>query len=94
MKDDIRQERHFKKGDGRIMKDEADSGKRKVKTPGKIKWTNLERYPMIFCSNCNGSGKYFYGDRGASVCEICGGFGLVKTERDDAQDAFHRTVCV
>ncbi len=93
MKDDIRQERHFKKGDGRIMKDEADSGKRKVKTPGKIKWTNLE-YAMIFCSNCNGSGKYFYGNKGASVCETCGGFGLVKTDRDDALDAFHRTVCV
>jgi len=48
---------------------------------------NPERYGMTFCSNCSGSGRYFYGNRGASVCHVCAGFGLVRMERNRLHDA-------
>jgi hypothetical protein len=38
-----------------------------------------DRHGVIFCPNCSGSGKYFYREKGASVCRICEGFGLVRT---------------
>ncbi len=59
---------------------------RKEKVEGK--GFSPERYGMVFCSNCSGSGRYFYGSKGASVCEVCGGFGLVRTERNRTYDGF------
>jgi hypothetical protein len=40
-----------------------------------------ERYGMVFCANCSGSGRYFCRSKGVSVCEVCGGFGLTRMER-------------
>ena len=45
-----------------------------------------EKCGMTFCRNCNGSGKYFYADRGVSGCNFCGGFGLIKTEKNCMYD--------
>ena len=39
-----------------------------------------EKYGMIFCPDCGGSGKSFTDTKGASVCKVCGGFGLIKKE--------------
>ena len=39
-----------------------------------------EKYEMIFCSGCNGSGKSFDDATGTNVCRICGGFGLIKKQ--------------
>jgi hypothetical protein len=39
-----------------------------------------ERYGMIYCPLCNGSGSLFNGFDGRVVCEICGGFGCIKKE--------------
>jgi hypothetical protein len=41
---------------------------------------------MMFCSNCSGSGRYFYADKGVSRCSFCGGFGLIKIERNFANE--------
>ncbi len=63
------------------MHKEFNSEKYHVKWPAKCEEINAERYGMIFCRNCNGSGKYFYADRGVSGCDSCGGFGLITIER-------------
>ncbi len=47
---------------------------------------NPEKYGMIFCPKCNGSGKFFTNVNGANVCKICGGFGLIKKEEKNVQD--------
>ncbi len=39
-----------------------------------------ERYEMIFCSGCNGSGRSFDDATGTNVCRVCGGFGLIKRQ--------------
>jgi DnaJ-class molecular chaperone len=41
---------------------------------------NPEKYGMIFCPDCRGSGKSFHNAKGASVCKACGGFGLIKKQ--------------
>ncbi len=42
------------------------------------------RYGMIFCPNCSGSGRSFADAQGANVCNVCGGFGLIKKEERKA----------
>jgi hypothetical protein len=37
-----------------------------------------ERYGMVYCPVCKGSGKLFDGVEEEAVCKACGGFGLVK----------------
>jgi DnaJ-class molecular chaperone len=37
-----------------------------------------EKYCMKFCPQCNGPGKFIHGGMEAEVCNVCGGFGLVK----------------
>ena len=39
-----------------------------------------ERYGMILCPDCKGSGKSFHYAKGVTinVCKVCGGFGLIK----------------
>jgi DnaJ-class molecular chaperone len=44
------------------------------------KRVNPERYGMIFCPGCNGSGKSFSDAEGVNVCKVCGGFGAIKKE--------------
>jgi rRNA maturation endonuclease Nob1 len=47
-----------------------------------------EKYGMIFCPYCTGSGKSFTDAEGMRVCETCGGFGLIikKGEKKDVGD--------
>jgi len=37
-----------------------------------------EKYGMIICAECNGSGKSSRGPEEGIVCSACGGFGLIK----------------
>jgi DnaJ-class molecular chaperone len=50
---------------------------------GKAKGVRIdpEKYGMIFCPYCQGSGKSSSDAEGTRVCKTCGGFGLIiKTE--------------
>jgi hypothetical protein len=42
------------------------------------------KYGMIFCPNCSGSGRSFVDAQGVNVCNVCGGFGLIKKEENKA----------
>ena len=44
---------------------------------------NPEKYGMIFCPNCGGSGRSFIDSKGDTVCKLCGGFGLIKRQEKD-----------
>jgi len=47
----------------------------------KRKRIDPEKYGMIFCPYCEGSGKSSSDAEGTMVCKTCGGFGLIiKTE--------------
>jgi hypothetical protein len=43
---------------------------------------NPEKYGMVFCPGCGGSGKSFSGGEKVDICKLCGGFGLIKKEGD------------
>ena len=45
---------------------------------------NPNKYGMIFCPNCRGSGRFFADAQGVNVCKVCGGFGLIKKEETKA----------
>ena len=45
---------------------------------------NPNKYGMIFCPNCSGSGRSFAEAQGVNVCKVCGGFGLIKKEEKKA----------
>jgi len=45
---------------------------------------NPERYGMIYCPVCKGSGKLFNGVKERVVCKICGGFGFIKNEEKNS----------
>ena len=47
-----------------------------------------EKYGMIFCPYCKGSGKSFTDTEGIGVCKACGGFGLIikKEVRNSVND--------
>jgi DnaJ-class molecular chaperone len=45
---------------------------------------NPNKYGMIFCPNCRGSGRSFADAQGVNVCNVCGGFGLIKKEERKA----------
>ena len=45
---------------------------------------NPNKYGMIFCPNCRGSGRSFADAQGVNVCKVCGGFGLIKKEEKKA----------
>ncbi len=68
------------------VRDEIRSQEKMRKEKDKGKGFCPERHAMVFCPNCSGSGRYFYASKGASVCEVCGGFGLVRKE-DIVNDA-------
>jgi DnaJ-class molecular chaperone len=54
-----------------------------MKKPNKGKWFAPEKYGMIFCPDCAGSGKSIYDAKEGSVCKVCGGFGLIKKEKNE-----------
>jgi hypothetical protein len=41
-----------------------------------------EKYGMIFCPCCGGSGKFLTDAEGIRVCKTCGGFGLIIKTRE------------
>ena len=41
---------------------------------------NPNKYCMVFCLNCSGSGKSFADAKGVNVCKVCGGFRFIKKE--------------
>ena len=43
---------------------------------------NPNKYGMVFCPNCSGSGRSFSDAQGVNVCNVCGGFGLIKKEEN------------
>jgi rRNA maturation endonuclease Nob1 len=47
---------------------------------------NPDKYGMIHCPVCKGSGKLFNGVETAIVCKICGGFGFVKKKAENNFD--------
>jgi len=47
---------------------------------------NPERYGMIYCPVCKGSGKFLNGLERGVVCKICGGFGYIKKEEENNFD--------
>jgi hypothetical protein len=42
---------------------------------------NPEKYGMVFCPDCSGSGKSFLDSKGDNVCKVCGGFGLIRKQQ-------------
>jgi DnaJ-class molecular chaperone len=47
---------------------------------------NADRYGMIYCPVCKGSGKLLNEVEGGVVCKICGGFGFIKKEKENNFD--------
>ena len=47
---------------------------------------NPERYGMIYCPVCKGSGRLFNEVEGGIVCKTCGGFGFIKREKENNFD--------
>jgi DnaJ-class molecular chaperone len=57
--------------------------KGEVKAVGRTKISERfdpQKYGMIFCPECGGSGRSLTDDNGINVCKVCGGFGLIKRE--------------
>jgi rRNA maturation endonuclease Nob1 len=57
----------------------------KTVMPGRF---NPDRYGMIYCPLCNGSGKLFNELEERVVCKICGGFGFIKKEKENNLDDY------
>ena len=51
-----------------------------------MKSLDPSKYGMIFCPQCMGAGRIFYQDKSGSVCNVCGGFGLIKKEENNVSD--------
>ena len=52
-----------------------------------------DKYGMILCPYCGGSGKSFSDTAGMKVCKTCSGFGLIiKTEEKKGVDGQGETV--
>jgi DnaJ-class molecular chaperone len=45
---------------------------------------NPNKYGMLFCPGCSGSGRVCNDAQGVNVCKVCGGFGLIKKEEKKA----------
>ncbi len=41
------------------------------------------RYGMVYCPLCKGLGKLFNGIGEGVVCKICGGFGLIRSQKEN-----------
>jgi len=60
------------------------------KTEGKR--ANPEKYAMIFCPECHGSGKYFNPTKEVEVCKFCQGFGAIRKEAKSSSSDHRGTV--
>ena len=49
-----------------------------------------EKYGMLFCPYCKGSGKSFTDTEGINVCKTCGGFGLIIKKKETKSVGGHR----
>jgi DnaJ-class molecular chaperone len=49
-----------------------------------------EKYGMIFCPYCGGSGKSLGDAEGIDVCKTCGGFGLIIKKEETKSAGDHR----
>ena len=49
-----------------------------------------EKYGMIFCPYCGGSGKSCSDAEGTMVCKTCGGFGLIIKTKETKNLGNHR----
>ena len=45
-------------------------------------WFGSEKYGMVFCPDCRGSGRSFNKTEGTIVCETCHGHGLTKEQEN------------
>ncbi len=52
------------------------------------------KYGMIFCPECEGSGKSLGIGKETNVCAVCGGFGLIKTEEKNDPHANWHNQCL
>jgi hypothetical protein len=44
------------------------------------------KYGMSFCPECKGTGKFFDQHKNVRICNVCGGFGWIKNERNHVSD--------
>jgi len=47
---------------------------------------NPDRYGMVYCPVCKGSGKLLNGVEAGVVCKVCGGFGFVKKQKNGSEE--------
>jgi len=62
------------------------AGKRKIQKKALRQGSNLERYGMISCPECNGRGKIFKNLKEFEVCTSCGGFGAIRALEGESVD--------
>jgi RecJ-like exonuclease len=60
------------------------------KTGGKR--ANPQKYGMIFCPQCHGSGKCFNSAKEVEVCKFCQGFGAIRKEAKSSSNDDRETV--
>lgn len=48
---------------------------------------NPEKYHMNFCRECHGLGKTFNKGNSKEVCQVCGGFGLIKKQERGLEES-------
>ena len=65
-----------------------------MKKPSKGKRFHPEKYGMILCPDCGGSGKSTHDAKGADICKVCGGFGLIKKKLVSVSRPYHPIVLV
>ena len=53
---------------------------------------NPEKYGMVYCPGCNGSGRSFNEDEGGNVCKRCEGFGLIIKKKEEEKRIFQGDV--
>ena len=53
-----------------------------MEKPSEGKGFTPEKYGMFFCPDCSGSGRSFANAKEMNVCKVCGGFGLIKKNKN------------
>jgi DnaJ-class molecular chaperone len=47
-----------------------------------------EKYGMILCPHCRGSGKIYSNGAEFQVCSVCGGFGAIRKPKEEVNHFF------